>query len=181
MKKGFELLKTKQETKTINTEILEKEYNLEIPLLYKVFVNNFSTEENSISYEMFYHPTFKDERYISYCTFSLKPEIDFSGFNSVENSILFSKDIEGKENIDYLTIGHCSVGGILLGIKNDNKDKVYYYNPDSYPDTHLLIANNIFEFIKKLEEIIQPEEYLEGVKYSQLYKNWGDKVWKVRE
>ncbi|MEW4923633.1 hypothetical protein [Algibacter sp. 2305UL17-15] len=129
MRKGFELLKTKKEAEIINIEALEKEHNLEIPPLYKVFVNSFSTEENSISYEMFYHPTFKDERYISYFTFSLKPEIDFSGFNSVENSILFSKDIEGKDDIDYLTIGHCSIGGILVGLKGDDVEKVFYYDP----------------------------------------------------
>ncbi len=130
---------------------------------------------------MFYHPKFKDERYISYYTFTDKPEIDFTGFNSVRNSILFSKEIEGKEDIDYLTIGYCSVGGILLGLKDDISDKVFYYDPDGCPETHIEIAKNIFEFVRGLKEVVQSEEYLDGVKYSQLYKNWGEDFWRVRE
>lgn len=181
MKRGIELLKSKKESDLIDIQLLEKKHNLNIPLLYKIFIDNFSTNENGISHEVFFHPEFNDERYISYYTFINKPEINFSGFNSVKNSILFSKDIEGKDDIDYLTIGHCSVGGVLLGLKNENRDKIFYYDPDGYPETHIEIANNIFEFIKNIEEVLQPEEYLDGVKYSQLYKNWGEDFWRVRE
>jgi len=115
MRKGFELLKSRNTINASNIESLERKYNLEIPLLYRLFVSNFSTEE--ILCEMFYHPKFNDERYISFYIFSPKPEIEFSGFNTAEKSILFSREIEGKDNIDYLTIGHCNVGGILLGLK----------------------------------------------------------------
>jgi hypothetical protein len=181
MRKGFELLKTNKENELNNIEVLEKNYGIEIPTLYKVFISNFLVGENSISYEMFHHPTFNDERYASYYIFSLKPEIDFSGFNSVENSILFSKEIEDKENVDYLTIGHCSIGGILLGLKNDKKDMIYYYDPDVYPYTHTKIADNIFGFVGGLEEVLQSEEYLEGVKFSQFYKNWGEDFWRIKE
>ncbi|WP_435261459.1 hypothetical protein [Tenacibaculum sp. nBUS_03] len=181
MRKSFELLKVKEEKEFNNIYCLEKKNNICFPPSYKIFINNFLVGENGISYEMFYHPTFKDKRYLSYFTFSLKPEIDFSGFNSIEDSILFSKEIEDKDDIDYLTIGHCAIGGILLGLKGDKKDFIYYYDPDGYPNTHTKIADNIFNFVSALKEVMQPEEYLDGVKFYQLYKNWGDKTWRVKE
>ena len=80
MRKGFELLKTRETSSEINFEKLEKIYNLETPLLYKIFINNFSTNEGSISYDVFYHPEYKDKRYLSYYSFLPKPEIDFTKY-----------------------------------------------------------------------------------------------------
>jgi len=181
MKKGFELLKTKDYTDIISIESLEKKYGITIPNLYRVFAQTFVLGENCISSDLFYHPKFNDNRYVSYFGYTKKPEIEFSGFNTIENSILFSIEIENKDDIEYLAIGYNTIGGISIGIKGDKKDVVFLYTPDGYPEEYTKLCDNIFEFMKGLEEIVQPEEYLDGVKYSQLYKNWGDDIWRVRE
>ncbi|WP_010520244.1 hypothetical protein [Aquimarina agarivorans] len=122
---------------------------------------------------MFYHPEFKDERYISYFTFSKKPEIDFSGFNSLENSIIYSKEIEDTDDIKYLTIGYCSVGGIMMDLNDETQGQIYYYEPDAQNNAYQKIADNIFDFVRNLKEVFESEEHLEGIKYSQLYKKMG--------
>jgi len=180
MRKGFELLKTRRFDKSINFEDLEKNYNIIIPNLYKLFAETFVLDENCISYDLYLHPEYNDTRYLTYFSYLKKPEIEFSGFNTVVNSILFSKEIENKDNIEYLIIGHNTSGGIALGLYGDKKDIIFLYTPDGYPEEYTKLSENIFEFTRNLEEVCQSENEVDGIQYSKFYKNWGDKVWKVR-
>ncbi|AUC13916.1 hypothetical protein BTO06_01545 [Tenacibaculum sp. SZ-18] len=181
MKKGFELLRSRSISDQVNLINLEKKYNLEIPPIYKIFAKNFLLRNNSLSYETYIHPDHNDERYLTYYSYTLKPEIDFTGFNSIEDSMLFAKEIEQKDDIDYLTVGYCTIGGILLGLKGEHKDKTYYYDPDEYPQTHIELTNDIFDFVRGLEEILLSENELPKIKFSQLYKTWGTHSWLVKK
>lgn len=181
MKKGFELLKSRSISDQVNFINLEKKHNLELPPIYKLFAKNFLLKNNFTSHETFVHPNYNDERYLTYYSYSPKPKIDFTGFNSIEESILISKEIEQNDDIHYLTVGYCTIGGVLLGLKGENKDKIYYYEPDGHPKTHIELTNDIFDFVRGLEEKLVPENELPKIKHSQLYKKWGTNSWLVKE
>jgi len=180
MRRAFELLKTRKIEDSIDISALESSHGILIPDMYRLFAETFTLGKDCISFDLYFHPKYKDERYVSYFSYAKMPEIEFAGFNTPENAIIYSKDIEDKEDIEYLTIGYNTIGGIALGLKGDKKDVVFLYNPNRNPE-YTRLCDDIFEFVRGLEEILQPEEDLDGVRFDQLYKNWGDKNWQVRE
>lgn len=90
-----------------------------------------------------------------------------------------SIDKETYEN-NVIPIAYCPGGELLmLGVGDENADKIYYYV--RYHDDRLkFIANNIFDFFKEYHIKID-ETYLLGIRLEQLYRNWGDKFWSVKE
>ncbi len=180
MRRAFELLKTRKKEDSIDVGELERKHNILIPDLYKLFAETFILGEDCIAPNLFFHPQYKDERYVSYVLYNKDPEMQLEAFNTLENAILYAKDLEEKDDIEYLTVGYNVIGGIAVGLKGHKRDVVFLADPSEQPE-YTKLCNNIFEFVKGLEEVPQPEEYLDGVKFDQLYKNWGDTIWQVRE
>jgi hypothetical protein len=97
---------------------------------------------------------------------------------------LYSKDDEVFTH-GYFPFGEDCTGHFILmvGIGEDNYEKIYVESPDESfqeGERFTLIANNMFEFIRGFE-YIEKENLADGIKHSQLYRNWGEDFWRVRE
>jgi hypothetical protein len=71
----------------------------------------------------------------------------------------------------------------MIGINDDNKDKIYVESSDQsfiIGERFSLISDNIFDFVRNLAFIIK-EDIGSGVIPSQLYRNWNEDFWRVRE
>jgi hypothetical protein len=71
-------------------------------------------------------------------------------------------------------------GGLFLATRQSEVDNIVLSIWDRDP-VYEKLADNIFEFVRGL--VLQPvkESELVEIKYSQLYKNWGEDFWRVRE
>lgn len=173
-------------TNKINWTKIETE-RFKLPLLFKTFHDNFEissignyfsfaySKDNSIETFGYYtHPIIKN---ITLDTIFKLDDLE----NQLQELIEHEKanDIEPcAEKI--IPIAYDSNGALLmLGVGEDNADKIYYY-VRHWDERLKLIANNIFEFFKDYHIEID-EAYLRGVTLDKLYKNWGDKFWRVRE
>lgn len=186
MQKGLEFFKLKAGENDF--ESLRKDLDLELPEKYILFTSLFEMGEGELRSPKFLDPKFPTP---SECgSILIKPnnfkgEYLFSGFfNQKElkrdwNN--YSKDSAEFLNHGLLRIATIGIGGgIFLGLKGSKRDQVFLVNWDSDEDYQLL-AENIFEFPKLLffnEDNINlgPDR-----EYSQLYKNWGEDFWRVRE
>jgi hypothetical protein len=81
-------------------------------------------------------------------------------------------------------------GGISVGLEGKLRDKILITDmilPKTVPielkekNNITIISDNIFEFVRGVEVLDLEEDCMYGVKYSQLYKNWGEDFWRVRE
>lgn len=81
----------------------------------------------------------------------------------------------------YIAVGECIDQGILLaGINENNIDKIFIEY--AHADQRIrLINNNIFEFFQDYE--IRPviKDLPSGMKLDNLYKNWNEDFWRVKE
>ena len=82
---------------------------------------------------------------------------------------------------DYIFVGETSWHfPLMIGINEDNSDKVYVYNLDK--DKLIFIADNIFEYLMNIELDFSNNYNLpEGKTVNDLYKNWGEDFWRVRD
>lgn len=181
MRRGFELLTTRQIKGSIDIGKIEAEYSVKLPPLYRIFVETFVLGEDLI----------KSDKYISsngslfhasYFIYEINKEVMFGGFNDLDKTLSLKDEDEKWSSNGYLPIGYCGFnGGIVLGTEGDKADKVILHDFDGEMEfTHL--ANNIFEFVRGL--VLEPvdENHLKGdVKFEQLYRNWGENFWRVRE
>jgi hypothetical protein len=113
-------------------------------------------------------------------------------------SQLFDENMLRKELNDYLNnklhediyqgfikIGYFDKADIiLLGVEQSNHDEIWIIAGDlgyERPDI-LKIANDIFDFFESCyEDIFELNLEVRGLSVSQLYKNWGEDYWRVRE
>ncbi len=192
MNKGFQLLRQKAENENYDIKALENEYNIILPPQFRFFVSYFYVSNDCFIIDKFYHPIYKilyPFVEIQFCplVYSQNRPISITGFEDIES--LFKEwafsihEVEWKE-YSLLRITNISTGGnLFLGTVGDMTDCIYRVDWASGNRESEKIANNILEFILGLESLEMPTEIMitRGVKYSQLYKNWGEDFWRVRE
>ena len=190
MKTGIELFKLNDQNISSQFEQFQREFGFEVPPLYKAFISLFKIGRGLMSPQIFLHPN-ED----------LKLEMGVLHYNGEHSNYiglydLFSVEecIQAKNNafdpdddiwkLNLVPIGECFSNNILMmGVGLENRDKIYLENSNLFVgDKRLLfICNDIFEFLRNL--CLKDEEspgY--GVRsYDQLYKNWGEDFWRVRE
>lgn len=70
-------------------------------------------------------------------------------------------------------------GAIFVGYGKQNLDEIILHLWEEDPGYEKL-ANNIFDFVNDIvSEPLSEEDYPE-INYSDLYKNWGEDFWRVR-
>ncbi len=177
MKKGIELLFSRNLNDKIDIETLEKQYNIFLPPLYKLFIKSFLIGENKIFHE-YLHKETPHKTELTYFIYEPNPDIMFTGFNPIEQTFVF-KDIDDIwVEKKYLPIGHCGFnGGILLGTTDKDKDRIILETVDLQPRFSIL-SENIFEFIRGL--VLIDNQHCD-IDKTQLYKNWGEDFWRIRE
>lgn len=181
---GFEILRTRNEDNNFSekhTEIL--------PPLYKLFSNLFELGDDQFNYDkyfleeknklfhcqvLYYYPRGKDEN-----------NITFTHFDTIETVINNWDEKQGYTDIDIsqglLRIGGIALGGgIFIGKEPSNLDQVFVHIWDSDQGIEKL-EDNVFEFVKKLRLVPDNESLTGNIKHSQLYKNWNEDFWRIKE
>jgi hypothetical protein len=184
MKRGFELLKTRSLNEKIDFKSLEAKYGINIPPLYRMFLNMFYIGEDSIYFDKYYSDEYKD--FFPCSDFFYEPDRDkvmFTGFLSIENSLeIRSTAYEGDEVFSkgLIPIGHtASNSAIHIGTQGEEVDKIIF-DSDS-PGRFENLGINIFEFMQHI--VLKPlprEDIIGRVDQSQLYRNWNEEFWRVK-
>jgi len=168
----------------LNIDKMEAEYNIKLPPIYRAFITTFKS----------YFQSFKIDDGRDGDKFEFISPKYFSGtsrqeFSIDDNSIC---PIEFKEPEELLNVNknhmwagwkgdtifiaeHSYWGGLLLGIKKHNADIIYHIDDSSTR----FIANNIFEFLKNIYYVQDTDEFPK-LKLSNLYRNWDEKLWRLR-
>lgn len=188
IKKSFHLFKPRSLTETLDVELFEIENSIKLPALYKEFLKSFHTEK--VLPELYFQPEFKNTSGIGRFYYLPKIEDLFLGeIFSLEKALEVRNRLYGKEDEvftqGYFPFGEDGTGHFILmvGIRERNFEKIYVESPDQSfqeGERFTLLANNIFEFIRGFE-YVEREKLSNGVNTSQLYRNWGEDFWRVRE
>ena len=180
---GLEALIPYNADEDIDFEYYENKYSVKIPNSYKQFLCLYKTGKNSLKHELLliekdffvplvsYHHEDKEGDYVC-----------LMDFFSLEDSLCFrSSDIDIiQENhlglMRIMPISDVGGGGIYLGMNKDNEGKIYKL---SYMMSEpIFLATDIFEFVRGIKSIFNSGM---GIKPEQLYKNWGEDFWRIRE
>lgn len=169
MKKGFQLLKTKNEANSI------EDYGVELPEKYRLFIDTFNVGDNSLFSQEYFDNNYNQKRTLLLSFYEPMEDICFVGFNTIQDSIDLKEDIEEYQTSRFLPVGYSSYNaGIVVSLEGDDKDVVYFDDPNS--DDLVRLCDDIFEFVKGLEL-----RFDKKIDVSKLYKNWGEDFWRVKE
>lgn len=170
---GFDLICLRKEK--VDIKSLEEEYNIILPPIYRVFAEIFDL--NKFKRAEFF---LQNDKLIPFTMTYLSKEgndISFDGFSKINDVFQYHDNDDDWLEAGHLPIGGCSHGGaILLGTKGSEIDKIILQ--DMAGDLHEL-SENIFDFAKDISYCIY-EDNLEKINLNDLYKNWGEDFWRVR-
>jgi len=186
MIKGFQGLRTRSiayEKKITELEICCK---LELPTLFRQFVSLFKFGNELFIHDKYYVKKYDDLFSCSYQKFPSKIDFELDSLLSLEEIFdhwekRIGYGVEDYEN-GYLRIGTINRGGaIFVGTKGNDFEKIIV-NIWDFDPCYFELADNIMEFIKKIEIApVDESDLIDGIVFSQLYKNWGEDFWRVRE
>lgn len=183
MNSGFDLFTARNEDSQIDIASLEAQNNFTLPPLYKLFIEIFMTGEKYVRREQYFEPGYKDLFDCKSYNFYFEGEnIGFSHFIEIEKSFqiyssgsLSDRDYQNR----YFPIGSADGSGLCLGTLSQDADKIFWDRSDGNPPK--LVAQNIFKFVSEIKIApVQKDSLYGNIELSQLYKNWGDKFWRVR-
>jgi DNA helicase HerA-like ATPase len=188
MKNGFELLKTRTIEEKLNISEFEKKFNFSLPPLYKLFLATFHLGENSLKRETFLNPKYNEEYIISApLYFPLKDDdlwfLSISHFDTLEevyhNWESYMKHEQQWEEYGFLKIaGIGRGGGLFIGTRPENSDKIFEVVWD-FDEPYFEVCENIFSLVRGLVLTEVEETLPDGFLRSDLYKNFGEKFWRV--
>lgn len=169
----------------LNIEVLEAENHITLPPIYRAFITTFKAhfpnfqfgigkeeEKVNLIFPKYFYGTSKQE--FSIDDNSICP----MNFKEPEELLSFDRDDmwAGWEGDIIFIADHSYWGGLMLGISKHNADKIYHQ--DGGPTK--LIANNIFEFLKDIYYVADRDDF-PNLQLSNLYRNWGEKFWRLRK
>lgn len=187
VKTGFELLGiSKRQIDTTNFEVF---YKCSFPPILKVFFNTFNIARGGLSDVTVYIPLENKDfnilelKYIGnhkeiiglYDLVSISESIE-----SMENA--YNNDDEiFNQNLAY--IGDCMDNmSLMVGVGEENKDRIYIECTELFHtgERIILVAENIFEFIKNLVLVEKANPGYGISDYKSLYRNWGENFWRIK-
>ncbi len=188
IKRSFHLFEPRGINENLDVELFEKESNIKLPVLFKEFLKSFHIDK--IFSEEYTLPQYKYTFGCGHLYYLPKIEDLFLG-----DIFSLKKGLEVRNRLydvadevfshGYFPFAEDGTGHFILmvGIGVTNLEKIYVESPDESfqeGERFTLLANNIFEFIRGFE-YVEIEKLSDGVKYNQLYRNWGEDFWRVRE
>ena len=183
MKKSFELLRSRNFDDVVPFKKMEEKYGLVLPPIYKLFLEFF--DGVSIIQEKILLPkTNNDIRACTSFRYKSDPEVGIMNFISdlemaYESWIGLDERIQNRGMFPIATSGIHS-GGIVVGTKNNDADKIFI--DTDYKERFIFVANNIFEFVREIEQFEIQKEYMPlKIEHKNLYKNWGEDFWRIRD
>jgi hypothetical protein len=183
---ALQLMTTRESTNQIDWSKIEHE-SFKLPPIFKIFhsVYDISTLSRPYSY---YSNQYK--MVDTFCIFEhkvLKGEVFDTIFHPNQLEEMLPKMLDFEDDIDQeileqdvIPIIYCPGQElVMLGVGKSNADKIFYFA--RWKEERLaLVAENIFEFFKDYYIEIEPV-YLHGITLNQLYRNWNEDFWRVRE
>lgn len=99
---------------------------------------------------------------------------------------LYSQKYEVWHNEGFIKLGYMANWDvILLGIEEYNLDEIWVQGEAIAPGKPHRFANNIFEFMSNVYQYFTDEDLVDYTKGKitgdQLYKNWKEDFWRIRE
>jgi len=184
MRKGFELLKTRELDNPLDIKKLEKKYHISIPPLLSIFCETFNLGEENMRAEKYL--SFEGEQSdLQYCAgyiYEPNKEVMFSYFLPLDFALSNMDSTDEWVENQYIPFGTSAFsGGIVIGTKPHERDHVIFEDPDGLAQ-YTKIADNIFEFVRGLvaKPSAEDELVLYDATFGQLYQNWGEDFWRVR-
>lgn len=190
MKRGFELIKSKQFSDKINIKEIENQLGFNLPPIYKLFLENFETGKGSFFNDVFLNPK-QNEKYILNAPLyePLKDNekwfLSISNFDDIDKVANDWKSYLCHEKewaeFKFLKIAEIGQGGgLFISTRNEDLDTIYQVVWD-WEEPYFKVADNIFELVKGF--VIHDIKGIIADNYntSQLYKNYGEDFWRVRE
>ena len=180
MKIGFELFKTRPTEDSLDLNKLELDYGIKLPPLYKLFLRNFYPK----IYLDLYMDNQHNEKYnLLWNEFSLNNHVMLDDFLEIESTLrgwnekgYYDQLYEWK----FLPIANTQTRyKFCVGLEGNMRDKIIL-DFDSFDSEFEVVASDIFEFIRTLK-YVQFDRLRNKVQYSQLYKNWGEDLWRIKE
>jgi len=184
-KNGLELLTSRVPEEAIDISSFESQHSICLPPVYKAFIQAFKMLDDKTlnnSFQFFYAEqdivrNFGDASHSN-------EKVLIGAFYELDKLMLLMNSIYSKDDPiwieDLLLIGTNDMNhSIMVGIGEINQDKIFIERPDLEPRL-IRVAEDILNLIRGYKT--WPEEnWLLGHKLSQLYKNWGEDFWRVRE
>jgi hypothetical protein len=178
------ILKYRDSHENVNIHELQIKYSIMLPPIYKVFAETFCLGEANVIRETYFSKKLNDYFDCKSYNFLFNNEnIGFSHFIEIENAFeVYASgglsDLMYEQK--YFPIASSDGNGLYVGTMGSDTDKILWDGADG--NLPKIISNNIFEFIRCIDIEDVKEEFLYGnVKHSQLYKNYGEDFWRVRD
>lgn len=167
-------------------ENLESKIGFKLPKFYKKFIKCFELGQdkfvglkaknldNQFSWAGPLHYVINEKDIDISCDWFFTLEEIVQDFEGMQYEDEFTKD--GTIRIASIGIG----GGLFLGVREDNADKIYAVGWD-WPESPIFMAEDIFEAVSYVR-LIEDSYYLKQLgisSYDQLIRKWGDDHWTV--
>jgi hypothetical protein len=193
LKKGFDLFKTRTVNDEVSFDHLEKKIGFKIPPLFKLYHQTFKVD---IQQKDFFYDLNGEKRLFlsqNYFELGLK-NAGINKFVSYEVLVNYDELLNNylKYNVPNDEINFfyerrllpiCNSdrynrngGGIGVGTQEGEVDKIILIK-DASKNESLIIADNIFSFVKGMSSFVAWED----VDTNLLYKNWGEDFWRIRD
>ncbi|PAC26728.1 SMI1/KNR4 family protein [Flectobacillus sp. BAB-3569] len=185
----LDLFKVRSNAQQIRQKIaeFEKETNVVFPPYFRVFIENYDSLYN-IGEELgiFYDNRFQRKRNMIFTYYSNdRDNILFQNLFNLDEIIPNMKAVYPKDHEiwqqDFIAFGECAFQiYLLVGVGEHNKDKIYAEAATEKVKLRFL-CDNIFDFFR--DYIVEVDESClpAGKTANDLYKNWGEDFWRVRE
>jgi hypothetical protein len=175
---GFDALVPNTDGTEFDFDNFETSNGFKIPNSYKLFAELFKTGEGSLKHEC----VWKEEKGLKSPLLHYgyqKDGVEFAliDFFTIKETLAFASEAEKSKMMIQIMPTIDRGGGVYIGIKEDNFGKVYVYWWDMCP-APIFLADDIFQFVKGITCIMWNQD---NIQPKQLYKNWGEDFWRIRE
>ena len=180
--KGIELLK--RTSKDIDIAINE------MPPLFAAFIKTYELGKNAFKVKQF---LYKEDLILLSNILYKKPTgiyenafSHFFEFEEIKNELeLYKNKYDDYHKQCFIKIGLFEINdSILIGKEDCNLDEIWKLNGDWGEEKPYMekLASNILEFVNAFEEvIINMNLKVRHVDAKDLYQNWGEDFWRIRE
>jgi hypothetical protein len=178
------ILKLRNTNDSCKAEDLESKFDFKLPPIYKLFAETFYLGVDAMIREVYYEK--KSNDYFdckSYVYFFNGENVGFSHFVELDKAFNVYSSGNLSDSIYQRKIfpfGSSDGNGLYVGTQGIDCDKIFWDRADG--DSLVAVANNSFEFLRGIIVNDVEEEFLYGgIKLSQLYKNYEENFWRVKE
>ncbi|KAB7731153.1 hypothetical protein F5984_10110 [Rudanella paleaurantiibacter] len=184
-KNGLELLVPRTQGEQLNISSFEESNGIKLPPVYKAFIRSYKLlgDDTIINPYNFYYPPQDRTRNFGDANHQNIDVLLGAFYEPVKCMELMNEFYPQEDAIwqqEVFLIGTNDMNhALLVGIGSANLDRIIIDRPDLEP-RFISVAEDILDLIRGFS--IRPEErMLYGPKLSQLYKNWGEDFWRIRE